>query len=272
MKKILVPIDFSENTRKASEYAARLAKAFDATLQLLHVYLEPAAIGEVPLVWMMTESQLQEDYETLVQKEITYLRQKFRVAVEGQVTTGFKSEEICALAAEMNADLIIMGNKGSSKSRFMNSTTTATLRRTRVPVLVVPENADYTPIRQIAFATDYNEKTNPSSYKLLFEIAQRFNSVIRIVNVKEKPEMMRAHEIAGRMRLENVMSSLPHEYYTVPDRNVESGIQTFLRQHPSDLLVMVAHQHHILEYLLGTIHTRSMCSQTNLPLLILEDQ
>jgi hypothetical protein len=83
---------------------------------------------------------------------------------------------------------------------------------------------------------------------------------------------MQPAEIAGKRRLENVMSNLKHDYYTVQDRNVEAGIQSFINHHPSDMLAMVAHHHNVFEHLFGTIHTRAMCAQTKLPLLILEDK
>ena len=272
MKKILVPTDFSEASRKASEYAARLAKTFDATLQLLYVFLEPAAIGEVPSIWLMTEMQLQEENDVLIKKEVAYLNKQFGVRVQGKAVNGFKSEEISANALEIKADLIVMGMKGSGGSKLMGSTTLSTMRKTKIPLIVVPEDAVFSPLKNITFATDYSEKTNLSCFGVLFDIACMFDSNIRMVNVRENAERMRTTEIAGKVRLENVLSSLKHDYYTVQDRNVESGIKSFLEKYPTDLLAMVAHHHNVFEYLFGTIHTRSMCQHINLPVLILEDK
>ncbi|HVJ18389.1 MAG TPA: universal stress protein, partial [Polyangiaceae bacterium] len=41
MKRILVPVDFSDASHKALEHAAELARAFGATIDVLHVWEAP---------------------------------------------------------------------------------------------------------------------------------------------------------------------------------------------------------------------------------------
>jgi nucleotide-binding universal stress UspA family protein len=95
----------------------------------------------------------------MVNKEVTYLHKKFGVMVEGKSKNGFKSEEISAVASEVKADLIVMGMRGSGKHKGIGSTTLSTMRKTNVPIIVVPEGVDFTPVKNITFATDYKEKT-----------------------------------------------------------------------------------------------------------------
>ena len=74
MKKILVPIDFSPASRNASEYAASLAKAFDAEVYLLHVFMEPVPSSEAPVAWMIMGSELQDTNDALVNEKINILK------------------------------------------------------------------------------------------------------------------------------------------------------------------------------------------------------
>ena len=48
MKKILVAVDFSEASRKAMDYAAALAKSFNANMVLLHAFYIPVPVGDAP--------------------------------------------------------------------------------------------------------------------------------------------------------------------------------------------------------------------------------
>ena len=79
MKKILVPIDFSPASHNASEYAASLAKAFDAEIYLLHVFTEPVPASEAPMAWMIIGSELQDANDALVNEEINILKKKYSV-------------------------------------------------------------------------------------------------------------------------------------------------------------------------------------------------
>ncbi|MCG7860278.1 universal stress protein, partial [Flavihumibacter sediminis] len=67
MNAILVATDFSNPSRGAAAYAAALAKLNGATLTLLHAYLLPTPVSEVPYV-MVSVEELQKDNEKLVKE------------------------------------------------------------------------------------------------------------------------------------------------------------------------------------------------------------
>ncbi|HEY1112711.1 MAG TPA: universal stress protein, partial [Chitinophagaceae bacterium] len=174
MKKILVPTDFSPASHRASTYAAALAKEFNAELYLLHVYMAPAAAGEMSPAWAVIDRELQEEVEGQIRKEIAILHNTYRIMVNGNAKIGMELPTINAVAQEINADLIVMGMKGGGRNKHMGSITVATIRKSKVPVLVVPEHAHFIPIRKITLATDFNSKLNDSCFKVLFAIARQF--------------------------------------------------------------------------------------------------
>ncbi|HJW15889.1 MAG TPA: universal stress protein, partial [Flavisolibacter sp.] len=145
MKKILVPIDFSASSRAAEEYAASLAKITGAEIFLLHVYLEfiPAAIGPEP--WLYTETEQHEKNRERVDKEVRHLKENYGVEVRGDIEIGYTGDTISSIAKQLHADLIIMGMKGESRSKVWGSATIKTIRKTEVPVLVIPEYFSFTP-------------------------------------------------------------------------------------------------------------------------------
>lgn len=270
MKNILLPTDFSEASRKAGEYAASMAKTFNAGLQLLHVYMEPAAIGEVPAVWLLAEAQLLEDNKWQIEKEATYLGKKYRVNTTCNIKNGFKSHEIANTAEQKHADIIVM-SIANEKNRWIDGTTISTIRKTKVPIIVVPEGAGFKPIKNITLATDFNDKTDFSCFKVLIDIVQKFNAEIQVLNVQKKDALIKPSELAGKIKLERILSNIKHTYYTEESETVQDGITSFIDQHPTDLLAMVAHRHNVFEHLFGTIHTKAMSYQTKVPLLVLED-
>ena len=140
LKTIVVPIDFSDVSRKALGDAADLAKRFEAKLICLHVLEiipftepDPALVTELEVirksVTAATERTLQEFL-----KEATSNIQR-----ENILTFGAASREIMQLAEDRKADLIVMGTHGKAgPGRFLlGSTTERVVRHAHEPTLVV---------------------------------------------------------------------------------------------------------------------------------------
>lgn len=271
MKKIIVAVDFSQASRKAAEYAAMFAKSFDAELVLVHGLFAPTPIGDLPGYIPVSLSQLIEENEASLQTEMEFLVDKFQVKVDGYVRMGTGSAVIKEIATEVNADLIIMGMKGAGEAGgIFGSTVTASLKKVKTPVLVVPVNASYFPIKRICYAADFENLPRPKKFHVLETIASKFDSEVKIVHV-QKGNMMHAGEISVKMGSDHFFERMNHSFHKVEDEDVESGISRFLEEHSTDLLVMVAHYHNIFERIFGTSHTKLVTYQTKVPLLVLHD-
>ena len=270
MKKILVPIDFTPASRAASEYAALLAKEFTASVFLLYVYLEPSTGAEIPPEWLITNSELKNQNIERVNKEISFLKNTYQGAIEGDALLGFTGDTISSVADTMNADLLVMGMKGHS-NKFFGSTVTAVIRKSNRPVLVVPEKAVFKPFQKIALASDFDIEINSSRLGILFQLVEQFKSALHVVHVQKDKDYITADEVAGKMQLEHVFSTVSHSYNTVQNRDVEEGLNDFIQTNQYDLLALVAHRHNLLERLFKKIHSRAIIYETQVPMLVLKN-
>ena len=142
LKKILVPVDFSQCSQKALQYAIPFARQFDATLTLFNVvpgYLPVPEMGVVDVSLM--ETQMHQAAE----RELAALKQRHLadgIATECIVRIGNPYQEIVVAAKEMNMDLIILSTHGRTglKYVFMGSTAEHVVRYAPCPVLVVREH------------------------------------------------------------------------------------------------------------------------------------
>ena len=135
LKKILVPVDFSDCSKKALVYASALARQFGAELTLLYiVQTYPVVLEMVPREMTSTETGHQE-------------LQKLRLTVEKgincqtEIRSGTPHVEIVHAAKDLNADLIIISTHGHSGLTHvvLGSTTERVVRQAPCPVLVVRE-------------------------------------------------------------------------------------------------------------------------------------
>ena len=122
-KKILVPVDGSDQARKAIDFAANLAKQNDATIHLLHVYklpIIPEGMGEYVISDRIELQALGDQIISVAQDEV---RKKGGQHIEATVMEGDPAERIIAYAKDHDVDMIVMGNRGlgSFKGLFLGS-------------------------------------------------------------------------------------------------------------------------------------------------------
>ena len=140
---ILVPTDFSENADRAFETAIQFAQAFDARLQLLHVY----DIPDTTTVYEVTfPTGVVDGIRKAAGVKLESLKQQARAkGIESSIELvfGSPSQSIVKHAKESKTDLIIIGTRGqgSLKSFFLGSVAERTLRTAPCPVLTVGMNA-----------------------------------------------------------------------------------------------------------------------------------
>lgn len=271
MKKILVPIDFSPASRNASEYAVSLAKALGTTVELLHVYLEPAPAIDGPMAWVPTAT-FQEENEEWIQEEVQYLKEKYGVEVTGEVVAGLKKQSINEQAKKSDAGLVAMGMKEAKRQKFIASTVFSAIRRTRRPVLVVPEGVPFLPIRNIVLAADFNGVKDTACFDPLLELVEKLGANLQVVHVAGKEAVIKPEELPGKIQLGRVLSEVTYWYHELDENRIEESILQFTQNHPADLLVMVAHRHSLFDRLFGMVYTRGISSRTTIPLLILDDK
>ena len=136
IKKILLPVDFSEQARPAIAYAKWLAELTGAELFLLNV-VQPMYVGEV-ISYIPTNDV---EYQHSIERKIGGLQvsELGNIRSDYAVRTGTPFEEIVNVAAEIRADLIVMTTHGYSgmKHLFMGSTAERVVRHALCPVLVI---------------------------------------------------------------------------------------------------------------------------------------
>lgn len=267
---ILVPIDFSTASLNATNYAAQMAQAMGANLLLFHAYMLPTPVSEVPYV-MVTADQLQKENEGILKKEADRIFGEYGVQAEWLVRIGIPSTEIKVITEERSISLITMGMKGQNGlEKIIGSTTTNTIQKVQTPLLVIPEHCRFKQPSHITYATDFSYETPETTYRSLTEICNRFNAKLHILHISKEEEMLSPDAISGKVKLGLIFEKMPHDFHEVAESNVQTGINSFVETHNSDLLVMVAHNHSFFERIFSKSQTKTMAFETNVPLLVLK--
>jgi universal stress protein A len=140
IKTILCPIDFSEISANALEYAVFLASHHHAELLMLHV-VEQLHEFEHYQILVLTPQELAEEMEKQAHEKLTKLTEQIKktIKVETVVRQGKPFVEIIKEAKEKDMDLIVMASHGRTgvSHMLMGSVAEKVVRKANCPVLIV---------------------------------------------------------------------------------------------------------------------------------------
>jgi nucleotide-binding universal stress UspA family protein len=146
-KQILCPVDFSDGSMRALNYAMSLAQEADAHLTVVHVMAHGLEFTPDLYDTVIADERLSlADYRTRREEDA---RQRLKEAipeavaaycrVDTMVASGKPDREILRIAAERQTDLIVIGvqGRGAADLMFLGSTTNHVVREATCPVLTL---------------------------------------------------------------------------------------------------------------------------------------
>jgi nucleotide-binding universal stress UspA family protein len=198
--RILVPIDFSEASKKALVYGFILAARFKAKLVAAHIVPESSALAYAfPVEAAFIE---QEQFAEATKQLKTLLSQGPGSAMETEAITkiGHIDNELISIVRNHSIDLVVMGTHGRRHPVrwFMGSVTERMLRKVPVPVVTVSRiddgrhlvNPRLAGFHHILYAADSPEPGPALDYAM--EFAGRFGAKLTVLHVVEPLDSLHA--------------------------------------------------------------------------------
>jgi universal stress protein A len=133
--KILVPVDFSESSDAALQWATVLARDTGATLEIVHVETVPLTTGGGEYIYAIPEPPTQE----LLERLNKVVPKDPNIPVVHRLLAGDPAEAILRTAKSEGVDMIVMGTHGRRgiTRLLMGSVAEAIVRRAECPVLIL---------------------------------------------------------------------------------------------------------------------------------------
>jgi nucleotide-binding universal stress UspA family protein len=271
MKTIIVPTDYSVAALHATEYAAQLANTLQAELILLHVFQRPTLISTTLEVNSINQLALEhkEKLSALSEK----ITRKYGVKVDKIAATGHLPEILDEVVKQKKASLVVIGMHALSTAErlLVGSTTTTVMEYANYPLLVVPQEADFKPLKHLLFACEYQYLTSQTMLPVLKELALPFAAEIEVLHIEE-PEPVTG-KIGERVQtgqyLDRMLKGVTHSYAFVEQEDIAEGILQRIKSYQADLLALVPREHRIWDILFNQSTTRKLIWQMHIPLLVL---
>jgi len=272
MVNILVPTDFSDLSRVAINYAVKVANKLNGTLTLLHVVtvIQPTRASMRLRLEALEEELLRvarEDMELLMAELAGKLKTskpiEHRIVQGSSFNAAVKNE-----AKKLRSGLIVIGTRGANglKKVVLGSNTASLIEISHIPVLVVPELAEFTSFRKLVYATDLS--SIESELETLLPYIKIFESTVHVFHAASSAKASAAAEA----KIKEAIAKVDYDKFkiqVVVDKDVDKAVEAYVKETSSDLLATFTHEHSVYEKLFNRSLTRKLTFHSRLPLLAL---
>jgi nucleotide-binding universal stress UspA family protein len=280
MKTILAPTDFSAPSKNAALYALHLAKDLNAHKIILFNAYQPAplviaepATTSIPAIDIQI---IREISDAGMQKFKQEIQQHCPAEIQLEAINDFASiaDGINDICAKSGADLVVMGITGTSKIEevLIGSTSTSVMKNTKIPVIIVPEEARYSVIRNIMFACDYKKVAETTPVEAITNILNATNANLHIVNVSESEKTVPSDTVQQQSLLLSLFKGYEPHFHFEHNKDFMTGINHFVETHNIDLIITIPKKHTFFEGLFRASHSKKLAFHSQVPLMCIHDE
>lgn len=275
MKKILVPVDFSEMASHALDFAIELSEKVKGEILLVHVIEMPVGhlsfTGEVNTTGMeafYTGEFIKATHNKLDEWSKRVIDAGQKVTVHMKYGNAFTN--ISKLISEEKANWIVMGSKGASGLRevFIGSNAERMIRHAECPVFIIKGETHIKDIKSMAFASDLSKEQD-----LIADHAKDMQELLglnmHVVKVKtpynwldESQAKKQLEHFAERNYLKDfTLSSIDADF-------VDKGAVEFAQDVNAGLIVMGTHGKKGIAHIIGGSITEDVVNESKIPILV----
>lgn len=291
VRRILVPVDFSDYSMNACRYALGLAEKFKAEVKLFHAFFKP--VMEMPTyegahMYQVNFDKYFEEIEIRAKKQLqelmeelqAYVKKKRMGDVKLSATTanGFAEEAIIEMHEKYRPGIVIMGTHGIGEKTegIFGSVTSRLIDKLSVPLLTIPTAATFQgigKIRNILYATDFDDSDYPAISKLI-NLIRPFNMKLHCVHVsigRKKPwDPVKMDALRDYMNEEYAEQKIKCSIMVSDD--IFNGLETYIRNNNISIVTFNTKKRNLFAQLFTPSITRKALARFNKPVFVFRSE
>ena len=287
---ILVPIDFSEYSKKACEFAFNYAKMTGAPIKLLHAYFSPLYSISFPdndtFNGDIRDEEIQHEMYDIVNDQlnnfVSYLKSLILegklpdVEFSAELSEGIPEEEIQRWTSINKPSIVIMGTRGKSQKEadMLGSVTAEVIDTSRIPVFAMPDKTNVKSIddiNKVGFVTNFDQRDLICFHKLMAIPGFGDKNIMFIC-------LSSSHDSSFNSRLSefNKYVSEPYknnnyEYKQVDEDDLRKNTDEVIKNDNIDLLVLTTHKRNVFARLFNPSIAHKVIFHSDTPLLVIRN-
>lgn len=263
MKNILVPVGSSENSVSNLQYAIDLAKEINANVYVVSVFKELSKVGGLSKV----NTILKEDSENRLD-EVVSLIDKKGVNVIAHPIKGEVLDGISRVSKQIPIDLMVLSPRSNSikEEVYLGKTSGKLLKKTNIPILVVPEGAKFKAPKTMLMAFKNGHFDNDKLLDAVRQFKESFGTEVNVLHVETPETTPEMKEVSPNLK------ALETSYNLVEAATTFQAVIEYFQQFNPDMLCVIRRKRGFFKKLWekNEIHKREF--HTSKPLLVLPMQ
>mgnify|MGYP003624902836 FL=1 len=278
MRKILVPMDFSDNAFNALKYACHVFKYEKSEIFIMHAYADEVyqqdKLTKRSLLEQVKEESFRKSEENLdkvfkqIKHEYPNPHHKYKLVS----AFGSLIDEVNDLVNRENMDIVVMATRGETNDRRLTfgSNTLQVLKYISCPVLAIPEGYAYHPPKEVLFPTNYLVPYKRRELKLLCEISGSFRSTIHMLYIDPIKKLSFRQE-DNQQFLKESLPKAKLVFETTQEKDKSIAITKYILHNNIDMLVLVNSRHSFIEDMLVQSTLDKIGLHIKIPFLVMQN-
>jgi nucleotide-binding universal stress UspA family protein len=287
MKRILVPVDFSDNTDHACRFALTMAGKTGAEIMLFHsffdqLYFTDGGFSTNFESGVMLSDEIILDFYRQKEAKLNEIAGEMRQAMAAGTGSGLRISthmesgdpevQILKIVEKLKPDLIIMGSSGmGKKSRLSGSVARRVMEHIDVPVIAVADTDVTQTISNIAYMTPFCPDDS-AVIRRMGDLLADFNINLFCLHLAESettPETeARLKSLAEEASLSMPDSRISH--HILKHTQDPAELRTFMEEFSIDLIAFIPHKRSFLKNLFYQGLTKADLFLTRIPVMAIK--
>jgi len=269
MKKIIAAVDFSSVSKNAAYYAADLASQINAELLLANVVEVPMSMVGMPETSYAIDNVIEDSEQELLQLRTELAKHvNDRVKITTCNLAGSVAYSLQELAKKENPFCIVVGTDRMTAAEHLlvRNHALAAAQSVNIPVLIIPPETSFKEITSVVLASDLRGCENIRALQTLKDWIRPFNIKLDVLNVVDGVQPTSEGVTCSRTLL-NELSEFNPEYHFIDNNKVKEGVDNYIDQHHSDLLVIMPGRHGFVDGLFHKSESKRLIQNPPVPVL-----
>lgn len=273
MKNILLPTDFSENSKNAIHYALKFFEGETCTFHILNSQ-KPSGYITADVLYGTPGTSIYEGVLNDNKKELEEIVQFCESISEKENFTFVPKidfdnivDAVTQAIVLYNIDLIIMGTNGATGASevIFGSNTLKIIRNVECPIIVVPQGCAFEKIQAVLLSLNYQYNVAGKSLNVISEIVKKHSASLKILEIEEENV-----ELTDQKNYtEEVFKEIGFERYSIKNIPASIAINVFEQLIPVQLHVMVVESKSFMDRFIFGSETSKISYGSPIPFLIL---
>lgn len=273
MKTFLVPVDFSDVSYTAAQYAIDMAghlRARNVIFYHSYAHRPPDRLDEHADYQLSTLRHLE--------KMVARLRIPPALSTDGFLfLTDDKpvQDGVAAIVDQYAVSLITMGIAGLSdiENTLIGHNTMAVAKSGTAPLLIVPRDHGFKPINNVVYATDLRDVVHVTPTENIIRLTRQLEASLHIVHVDPATQGQTPDKIQGKEELLDILGELHPLFEVVGDaRDKADGIFEYVKMNQIDLILMASRNYGFFERLFRSSVSKKLLNIADVPVVLLKNK